>query len=184
MDESVDQKIAAQLKILRTDQQWSLAQLSDKSGISRASLSRLENAEVSATAAVLGKLCAVYKITMSRLMSLVETEFTAQIYSKDIDVWKDLETGFTRKMISPPAAMLCAEMIECHLPKNQQISYSSSPQQGLEHHLYMLDGELKLVVDGNVSQLNKGDCLRYKLCGASQFKTNSQQSATYILTII
>ena len=36
--------------------------------VSRASLSRLENAEVSPTASVLGRLCAAYGLTMSRLM--------------------------------------------------------------------------------------------------------------------
>ena len=37
-------------------------------------LSRMENAEVSPTAQVLGKLCAVYGLTTSRLLYMVESD--------------------------------------------------------------------------------------------------------------
>ena len=67
--ETIDSRIAARLKELRAARGWSLDELAKRSEVSRATLSRLEKAEVSASAAVLGKLCAVYGLPMSRLMT-------------------------------------------------------------------------------------------------------------------
>jgi len=76
---TVDQRIANRLRALRSEKGWSLDQLGQRSSVSRATLSRLENAEVSATANVLGKLCAAYGLTLSRLMAMVEDDYTALI---------------------------------------------------------------------------------------------------------
>ncbi|PCI85517.1 MAG: XRE family transcriptional regulator [Hyphomicrobiales bacterium] len=184
MERKFDIKIAKRLKALRAEHELSLDQLAQKSGISRATLSRLENAEVSPTAAALGKLAAVYKITMSQLMAWVEAEFAPLITNQDQQLWQDPETGFTRRMISPPAAALQAEMLECFLPKAQSIIYPHTPKQGLEHHIYMLNGALTLTVDDKKYNLEQGDSLRYQLFGASEFATSAKKSAKYILTII
>lgn len=182
--EIFDQKMAQRLKQLRADQQLSLDQLSKICDISRATLSRLENASVSPTAALLGKLCAAYGISMSRLMSMVEADFAPLILAAAQTVWTDPETGYSRQMISPPTSSLTAEMLKCHLPAGQKISYPAPPRQGLEHHLYLLNGALSLDIDGVKYHLNQGDCLRYQLFANSQFKTPSNLSADYILTLI
>lgn len=179
-----DLKMAQRLKNLRIEHELSLAQLAKLCGVSRATLSRLENQEVSPTASVLGKLCATYGLTLSRLMSMVEADFAPVVTADQQEVWVDPETGFERRIISPPATALGAEMLECHLPPEQTITYDAPPKQGLEHHLYMLDGALKMSIDGAVYALKKGDCLRYQLFAASQFATGKNLSATYILTII
>ena len=55
-DRDLDLRIAGRLKALRAERGWSLDALARRSNVSRATLSRLENAEVSATANVLGRL--------------------------------------------------------------------------------------------------------------------------------
>ncbi|MRU32324.1 helix-turn-helix transcriptional regulator, partial [Xylella fastidiosa subsp. multiplex] len=60
----------------RLSRGWSLDELAGRAALSRATLSRLENAEVSPTANALGKLCGAYGLTMSRLMRMVEDDFT------------------------------------------------------------------------------------------------------------
>ena len=57
---SIDRRIAQRLRALRTERGWSLDELAQRSAVSRATLSRLENGEVSPTANVLGKLCGAY----------------------------------------------------------------------------------------------------------------------------
>ncbi|WP_051556194.1 helix-turn-helix domain-containing protein [Nitratireductor aquibiodomus] len=56
-DHTIDQRIAERLRALRQERGWSLEDLATRCGVSRATLSRLENAEVSATANALGRLC-------------------------------------------------------------------------------------------------------------------------------
>ena len=96
-DTTIDRRIAQRLKSLRAERGWSLDQLAGRSAVSSATLSRLENADVSPTASVLGKLCAVYGLTMSRLMHMVEQEFAPVVRADAQAVWSDPETGFRRR---------------------------------------------------------------------------------------
>ena len=181
---SIDQRIAQRLRNLRAERSWSLEELAKRSTISRATLSRLENAEVSPTASVLGKLCAVYGLTMSRLMHIVEADFAPLIRRQSQPVWKDPKIGFQRRSVSPPAQTLAAEALECQLEPGTRITYDASPKQGLEHYLLLIEGRLEVAVDGQTYDLQPGDCLRYQLFGPSAFATPKESLARYILFIL
>lgn len=184
LDVSIDQRIALRLRNLRTKRGWSLEELAKRSEVSRATLSRLENAEVSPTASVLGKLCAAYGMTMSRLMRMVEECFAPVVRGANQPEWLDPETGFRRRSVSPPAQSLAGEVLECTLEPNTYIAYDQPPRSGLEHHLLLLEGELEVTVDGQAYRLLPGDCLRYQLFGASAFRTPDRLGAKYMLFIL
>ena len=99
-DPDLDQRLAGRLKALRLARGWSLDELAGRAGVSRATLSRLENAEVSPTANVLGKLCGAYGLTMSRLMRMVEDDFAPLVLAAAQALWVDDSTGFTRRSVS------------------------------------------------------------------------------------
>jgi len=181
---SVDRLIAQRLKSLRAERGWSLDELARRSNVSRATLSRLENAEVSPTASVLGKLCAAYGLTMSRLMHMVEDDFIPLVRRSAQLVWTDPTGGFRRRSVSPPAQGLAAEVLECELEPGMRITYDSPPRSGLEHHLLLIEGQLEVNVDGRTYDLRPGDCLRYQLFGPSAFVTSEKCSARYILCIL
>ena len=174
---ALDQRLAERLRSLRAEHDWSLDELAQRCGVSRATLSRLENGEVSPTASVLGRLCHAYALPMSRLLAMVEEEFEPLVPRSEQACWEDPETGFRRRKVSPPSDILGAEMLECELPAGQRLEYSGSPRPGLEHHLYMLSGHLLLSLDGQRYLLKKGDCMRYQLHGPSVFQTSESQSA-------
>lgn len=180
----IDRLLADRLRSLRMEHGWSLDELAERSGISRATLSRLENAAVSATAAVLGRLCAVHGLTLSRLMYLVEQDFQPLVRHAEQVEWKDEASGFIRRIISPPSESLTGEALECHLDAGRRITYDASPRPGMEHHLFMLKGELTVTVEGRAHGLEKGDCLRYRLDGASAFETPAGTPAHYLLFIV
>lgn len=183
-EQTLDDRIATGLKTLRTSRGWSLDELSERCHVSRATLSRLEKGEVSPTAAVLGKLCSAYALTMSRLIAMVETEFEPFVRRSSQTVWQDPETGFLRRSVSPPTEALAGEIIECEIPAGTRIEYAGPSRPGLEHHLMLLQGRLAMTVDGQSYQLRKGDCLRYQLFGPSIFETSQGQSAKYILAMM
>jgi len=181
---SIDWHIAQRLKGLRTERGWSLDELARRSNVSRATLSRLENAEVSPTTSVLGKLCAAYGLTMSRLMHLVEDDFVPLVPQSAQPVWIDQTIGFQRRSVSPPARGLAAEVLECELEPGTRITYDRPPRSGLEHHLLLTEGQLEVSVNGQTYDLRPGDCLRYQLFGPSAFATPAHCSARYILVIV
>jgi transcriptional regulator with XRE-family HTH domain len=183
-EDAIARQIAHRLKSLRSDRGWSLDALADLSGVSRATLSRLENAEVSPTASVLGRLCGAYGLTMSRLMSMVEDNFEPLIKTGEQPAWEDRAAGFTRRSLSPAAASLSGEVLECSLLQSARIDYPLPPRKGLEHHLLMTEGRLTVTVDGHAHDLRPGDCLRYQLFGASRFETPADAGARYLLFIV
>jgi len=180
----IDSRISARLRLLRSERGWSLEDLAALSGVSRATLSRLENADVSATASVLGKLCAAYGLTVSRLMFMAEDDFQPLIHRDEQPVWTDPEQGFVRRSVSPPAQALAGEIIESRLAPGAQISYDKPPRPGLEHHLVMVEGRLTITVDGQVHDLKSGDCLRYQLHGESRFEASQDAGAVYYLFMV
>ena len=182
MENTLDMDIAERLKTLRQEKGWSLDELAERTGISRASLSRIEKAEVSATAQVLGKLCTAHNMPLSRLLHMVEEGFDAKLEPQEQPVWQDEALGFTRRSVSPPAAQLAGEVIESTLKPGADISYSDTPRPGLEHHLVMLEGALEITVAGETFALATGDCFRYQLHGASRFV--SLEGARYLLFLV
>ncbi|QBD76649.1 XRE family transcriptional regulator [Ktedonosporobacter rubrisoli] len=181
---SMDRQIAQRLKDLRAERGWSLDELARRSGVSRATLSRLENAEVSPTTSVLSKLCAAYNLTMSRLMRMIEDDFVPLIRRDRQAIWQDPAIGFKRRLVSPPTQTLAAEVLECEIATGTRLTYDSPPRLGLEHYMVLLEGQLAVNVNGQTYDLRPGDCLRYQLFGASAFATPEECAARYILFIL
>jgi transcriptional regulator with XRE-family HTH domain len=184
MSEDLTTRLAGRLRRLRQERGLSLDQLAERSGVSRASLSRLENAEVSPTAEVLGKLCAAHGLTASRLMAMAEEAFAPLVAPQAQPVWTDPATGYERRSVSPPAAGLSGEVLRCRLPPGARIAYPQSPVDGLEHHLVMVEGRLDIEVEGTAHRLSPGDCLRYRLHGATVFRADPAAGATYFLFLV
>lgn len=183
-EEGVDRRLGLRLKELRIERGWSLEALAGASGVSRSTLSRLENAEVSTTAAVLGRLCAAFGLPMSRLMRMVEDDFEPLVARRGQPVWTDPSVGFVRRSVSPPARTLAGEAIECALDAGARIDYERPPREGLEHHLVLLEGRLRVTVGARDHDLRPGDCLRYRLSGPSAFETPPDSGARYMLFMV
>ena len=76
---------------------------------------------------------------------------------------EDPETGYRRRVVSPPSSDLRGELVEVRIRAGTTVSFDASPIAGLEHHLWMLEGSLTLEVEGSLFPLRAGDCLRYVL---------------------
>ena len=177
-----NQALADHLRLLRTDRGLSLQELASNSGVSRATLSRIENAEVSPTAETLGRLASAFVLPLSQLLTPLETNFPPLVRRAEQSIWTERENGFARRAISPPSGRLKLEMIECEIALRQRIVYDRPAVPGHEHHLVLLAGALVVTIDGVRHDLRPGDCLRYRLHGTSSFETG-EQSARYIIAM-
>jgi transcriptional regulator with XRE-family HTH domain len=180
--DALDSRLAQRLAALRTERNWSLDELAQATGISRATLSRLERGETSPTASLLGKLCSAYGMTMSRLLAELEQQSAKLIPLAAQQVWVDPETGFRRRLVSPPSREFKMEMLEGTLPPGAVIVYDDAPVRGMEQHMWMLEGVLDYTVDGVEYRLHPGDCLRFHLFGATRFSCPGP-AARYLVLI-
>ncbi|CCP02651.1 Uncharacterized HTH-type transcriptional regulator ydcN [Erwinia amylovora Ea644] len=154
---STEQRLARRLADLRLEKNWSLETLAELTGISRASLSRIERAETSPPATLLNRLCHVYGLTLSRLLSEVEQGAMQLLRTDSQSVWYDAQSGYRRRSVSPPAQAFQAELVEARLDAGARIDYDLPPLAGLEQHIWMLGGVLECTMDDRQWRLEQGD---------------------------
>ncbi|GAA3679549.1 XRE family transcriptional regulator [Nonomuraea antimicrobica] len=169
---------------MRVERGWSLDELAGRSGISRSTLSRLERGEISPTAALLGKLCEVHGRTMSRLLAEVESQAPQLVSAAAQPVWRDEESGFVRRSVSPPHLGLRGEVVEGTLRPGADIAYDAPPVPGLEQHIWVLEGAVEITADGRTHTVRAGDCLRFRLWGASRFRCPGPAPVRYAVFVV
>ncbi|WP_312018684.1 XRE family transcriptional regulator [Streptomyces sp. I05A-00742] len=177
-------RLARRLAELRTERDWPLDELARRTGVSRSTLSRLERAEVSPTAVLLGRLCAAYGRTVSQLLAEVEGEPPQLVRAGRQSVWRDEKAGSVRRSVSPPRPGLRGEIVECVLRPGADVSYEEPPAPGLEQHIWILEGALEVTAAGGVHDLRAGDCLRFRLRGVSRFRCPGPGPVRYALLIV
>ncbi|WP_331770841.1 XRE family transcriptional regulator (plasmid) [Embleya sp. NBC_00888] len=182
--EQVEARLAERLAELRGEQGWSLDELARRTEVSRSTLSRLERAEISPTAALLGRLCAAYERTMSQVLAEVESEPPQLVRAGRQEVWEDRASGFTRRSVSPPHPGLRGEVVEGVLRPGADIAYDEPPVPGLEQHIWVLDGVLEVTTGGRTHEVRTGDCLRFRLWGRSRFRCPGSDPVRYALLIV
>ncbi|QKV95204.1 helix-turn-helix transcriptional regulator [Streptomyces sp. NA02950] len=180
----LDARLSARLAELRTERGWSLDELARRADISRSTLSRLERGEISPTAALLNRLCAVYERTMSRLLAEVESEPPQVVRATAQPVWRDDSSGFVRRSVSPPHAGLRGEIVEGTLSPGADIAYDGPPVPGLEQHIWVLEGAVEITANGRVHELGAGDCLRFRLWGSSRFRCVGAEPVRYAVLVV
>src|SRR5947207_14252503 len=74
MDNTTDtaSQLAQRVRLERDLRNWSLADLAERSGVSKAMISKIEREEVSPTAAILGRLAAAFEMTLAALLRSAE----------------------------------------------------------------------------------------------------------------
>ena len=179
----LDTRLATRIQALRNDHGWTLDDLAAKSGLSRATCSRIERGETSPTAVQLGRLCSALQMTLSQLLSPLDAPAAEIVRHETQSLWIDPETGFRRRIVSPPSQELALEMIESELPPGADIPYDAPPLAGMEQHIWMLSGALDFTHGDTVHHLEAGDCLRLHLWDRTRFQVPGASAAHYLVAI-
>lgn len=175
--------LAGRLRELRKERGWSLDALAGRSGVSRATLGRIETGQVSPTAEALNGICSVFGLTLSRLLASVEPPAEPLIRRADQVVYVDPKSGFERRSVSPPAPWFSFEMIEGRIPAGGVVQYDRATRPGIEHQLHLLEGALTITFGGKAHSLAAGDTLRWKLYGGSRYESLGPDPARYLLAM-
>ncbi|MFB7509070.1 helix-turn-helix domain-containing protein [Streptomyces broussonetiae] len=156
-------QIAARIRTERERRRWTLAQLANASGVSQAMISRIERAESSPTAVVLGKLSAAFRLSVASLLALAEgaqedTEGGQGVRRPaDTPEWRDPATGYRRRQITGPH--FPAEIAEIRLPAGARVPYPAAAFAFVRQVVWVLDGRLTFHDGDTVHELTAGDSL-------------------------
>src|SRR5689334_17524825 len=127
-EEDIDGGIARRLQAVRRARGLSLAALAAASGVSKAMLSRVERAECSATAALLGRVASGLGVPLSELL-LPSAPAPRRLLPRAAQpVWRDPALGYRRRQVAAADAATGVELVEVELPRRTRVDYP--PWQG------------------------------------------------------
>src|SRR6202035_3936482 len=110
-------------------------------------------------AALLGRLSAAFGLTMSQLFAQSEEQSGGQVARADRQpVWRDPETGFLRRSLSPPGPSPL-ELVWGECPSGAEIAYPAASYAFIaDQQLVVINGELTIVLGDTAHVLGPGDC--------------------------
>jgi transcriptional regulator with XRE-family HTH domain len=153
-------RIARRLRLERDARGWSLADLAKRSGVAKATISKIEREEASPTAVVLVRLAGAFDLTFAGLLLRAEGEWQRLSRAADQPVWRDPDTGYLRKQVfSRPDHPL--EIVEVELPAGQRIVLPASSYVRIRQAIRVQAGDLVIIEDGETHALGAGDCLGF-----------------------
>jgi transcriptional regulator with XRE-family HTH domain len=179
----LEQRIAERIRLEREALGWSLGELATRSGVSKATINRIERCEASPTAALLGRLCAGLGITMTALMAAAESTDTMVWRADEQLVWHDPATGLARRIVGPPFAGGGAEIVRVTLPKGTVVDYELPPRLPFHQHLVMLAGRLRFTIGDTTHEIAAGDCLGARIDRPTCFQVIGARAADYLVVI-
>lgn len=160
-----------------------LEALADKSGVSRAMLSRIERGESNPTAQLLGRVCAGLDVTLSALFA--ETERAAAPLSRRADqaLWRDPGSGYVRRVVTPPNCGAAADIVEVEFPPGASVTMESSRTPALDQQIVLLTGRMDITAGETTHRLEAGDCLYLHLGQPVSFHNPATKAAQYLVVV-
>jgi transcriptional regulator with XRE-family HTH domain len=161
MQSVLEAHLGVWLRAERQRRGWSLDVLAQRSGVSRAMISKIERSETSPTAALLGRLSGALGMTLSTLLAQADPPAAASgRVSRFVQqpVWRDPETGYLRRAVTPTGAV--PELVRVELPPGKRVAFPAASyawQRG--QSVWVLEGTLEFTEGDTIHLLTAGDCL-------------------------
>jgi transcriptional regulator with XRE-family HTH domain len=185
MSDSVDdtgERIARRIRLEREARGWSLADLATRSGVAKASISKIERGEMSPTAVLLVKLSAAFDLTLAGLLLRAEGSASRVSRGADQPLWTDPETGYLRRQVfvRPDHPV---EVVRVEMPAGKSVTLPASSYARIRQAVWVLDGEMVITEGGERFELKTGDCLGFGTPADTTFANESAKTCTYVVVL-
>ena len=161
IEDTLDIRLGARIRREREIRGWSLGDLAERSGVSRSMINKIERADSSPTASLLGRLSGAFGLTLSTLLARSEVFPSGRVHrAGDQTQWRDPETGYLRRQICPvPGSDLPLDIVQVVLPPGASVSFPSAAYTFIRQIIWVLAGRLAFVEGDQAHDLGPGDCL-------------------------
>jgi transcriptional regulator with XRE-family HTH domain len=176
--------IGERMKALRLAQTMTLDDLARRSGVSRAMISRIERGEASPTAQLLARLCSALGTTLSRFFATGDEAGSPLLRHADQRVWRDPDTGYLRRSVSPDNVGSPVDIVEVEFPPGARVVFEQQQfDPGFTQHLWLFEGRLTMTAGDETHVLDAGDCLFMRLAEAHIFHNPHGAPARYAIIL-
>ena len=180
IEDSINQRIGARIRIERESRGWSLTELAERAGVSRAMIHKIERGESSPTATLLGRLSGAFGISMSMLMARAEMQEGKLLRFADQPVWHDPQSHYLRRHVSPRRD-LPIDLVQIELPAGSDIPMPASSYVQARQLIWLQQGEL-VFVEGDVRhEMRAGDCLELGPPNDCRFINETAHPCVYLV---
>ncbi len=180
---STQEPLGSTLRGRRQERKLTLQQLADQSGVSRAAISKIERGESGASTPVLGKLAEALDLSISQLIGGPRREHVVHIRSAAQPVFREDATGFERQSLSPLYRGQGVDFVVNRLPPRARTGPFPSHRHGVEEHLYVSKGRLRVTLEDEEHVLEAGDFLFYEADRSHMFENLTGRVCEFFIVI-
>lgn len=177
-----DRSLGQRVRVEREGRGWSLTDLSERAGVSRAMIHKIERGESSPTAALLGRLCGAFGFSVSTLIARAEAGTERLSRRADQPVWVDPETGYRRRHVSPATAPV--ELVEVELPPGARVAYPAAAFAFMRQMIHVSEGSLTFLEGDTARTLGGGDCLTLGAPADCIFFNETEAPCRYLVILL
>ena len=181
---SVNDRIAERVRDLRAARRLSLAALAQRCGVSRSMISLIERAESSPTAVLLERLAAGLDVPVATLFDAPEPVAGAVARASEQTPWRDPESGYVRRNVSPGGHVSPIQIAEISFPAGARVAYETGGRDAVVHQqVWVLEGAIDVTVGSERHRLGAGDCLALVLDLPVVYSNPTAAAARYAVVI-
>jgi transcriptional regulator with XRE-family HTH domain len=181
-EDVIEQHIARRIRQLRSTRGMTLQQISDKTGLSKGLLSKIENCMVSPPIGTLAKLARAFEVPIGEFFETSDLDPGSVFYPKskrkrvqgrrtDLNYeYELLVTGRKRRDMQPMMISIDG--------RNCKFAFQEHPG---EQFIFMLEGSMDYVVGDKTYEIHPGDCLYFDARIPHSPKLQENQKARYIV---
>ena len=162
IEDNLNQRISARIRIERESRGWSLNDLAERAGASRAMIHKIERGESSPTASMLGRLSGAFGISMSTLIARSEMQ------------------DYLRRHVSPRSD-LPIDLVQIELPPGSDVPMPASSYALARQLIWLQQGELVFMEGNTRHEMQTGDCLELGPPNDCRFINESAETCVYLV---
>ena len=182
---SINDRIAARVRQLRTDRSLALEALAEASDVSRSMISLIERGESSPTAVVLEKLATGLGVSLASPFEAPSAPPDPVARRAGQVEWRDPASGYIRRNISPEGFASPIQIVEVCFPAGARVAYETGARPGVTHQqIWVLDGRIEVTMGKHPHMLGAGDCLAMVLDRPVTYRNPTRKPARYAVIIV
>lgn len=184
--EDINIRIAQKVREIRLARGYTLDILASRCQVSRSAISLIERGEASPTAVVLEKLANGLGVPLTQLFDSPQNTQSPQpmVRRTQQAEWKDPETGYIRRQVSPPNWKSPFQIVEIEFPALSRVTYETSTNSKVVlQQIWVIEGQIDIQLGENFYALQEGDCLAMQLDQPIIYSNPSSKAARYILVV-
>jgi transcriptional regulator with XRE-family HTH domain len=180
----INARIATRVRALRTELGLTLDALAATCEVSRSMLSLVERGESSPTAVVLEKIAWGLGVSLATLFDDAGAPADPVSRRADRTPWRDPQSGYVRRNISPANFPSPIRIVEIVLPAGARVAYETGAREvSLHQQIWVQEGSLEVTLGRVTYRLAEDDCLAMQLDEPTAFRNRTRKPARYLVIV-